>query len=205
MKSITYYLEHLDESYRGLIKYIGMLRLLRAIFSKYESGTNKSWEESLFETLDTLSERESKVLKLRFGLVDSNFRTLEEVGKVFGVTRERIRQIEGKAIRKLKHPSRKYVLMGASWQLAVQEAKQMGEKLLLKRSEDIAKDRQPTSYIEVENIGLPTRVYNALLRHGYKYVYDLMKAPDEELLRVRNLGPRSVKMIRYAIEKFTKI
>ena len=58
------------------------------------------------EVLDTLSERERKVLELRFGLKDHKPRTLEEVGKVFGVTRERIRQIEAKALRKLRHPSR---------------------------------------------------------------------------------------------------
>ena len=56
--------------------------------------------------LDTLSPREKKVLELRFGLEDHQPRTLEEVGKVFGVTRERIRQIEAKALRKLRHPSR---------------------------------------------------------------------------------------------------
>lgn len=58
------------------------------------------------EVLDTLSERERKVLELRFGLKDHKPRTLEDVGKVFGVTRERIRQIEAKALRKLRHPSR---------------------------------------------------------------------------------------------------
>ena len=58
------------------------------------------------ERLDTLTEREQKVLKLRFGLVDGRPRTLEEVGKEFNVTRERIRQIEAKALRKLRHPSR---------------------------------------------------------------------------------------------------
>lgn len=63
-------------------------------------------KEELLETLDTLSEREAKVLRRRFGLDDGRQRTLEEVGKEFGVTRERIRQIEAKAIRKLRHPSR---------------------------------------------------------------------------------------------------
>ncbi len=56
--------------------------------------------------METLSEREAKVLRLRFGLDDGRARTLEEVGKEFDVTRERIRQIEAKALRKLRHPSR---------------------------------------------------------------------------------------------------
>ncbi len=63
-------------------------------------------KEQLIEVLDTLTEREEKVLRLRFGLDDGRARTLEEVGKVFNVTRERIRQIEAKALRKLRHPSR---------------------------------------------------------------------------------------------------
>ena len=62
--------------------------------------------EQLNEILDTLTERERKVLSPRFGLVDGRARTLEEVGKEFNVTRERIRQIEAKALRKLRHPSR---------------------------------------------------------------------------------------------------
>ena len=63
-------------------------------------------KEQLAEVLDTLTPREEKVLRLRFGLEDGRSRTLEEVGKEFNVTRERIRQIEAKALRKLRHPSR---------------------------------------------------------------------------------------------------
>lgn len=63
-------------------------------------------KEQLIDVLDTLTDREQKVLRLRFGLDDGRARTLEEVGKEFNVTRERIRQIEAKALRKLRHPSR---------------------------------------------------------------------------------------------------
>ena len=63
-------------------------------------------KEQLVEVLSTLTDREQKVLRLRFGLDDGRARTLEEVGKEFNVTRERIRQIEAKALRKLRHPSR---------------------------------------------------------------------------------------------------
>ncbi len=63
-------------------------------------------KEQLMSVLSTLTPREEMVLKLRFGLEDGRARTLEEVGREFKVTRERIRQIEAKALRKLRHPSR---------------------------------------------------------------------------------------------------
>ena len=71
-----------------------------------EAAAFSMLKEQLIEVLDTLTEREQKVLILRFGLDDGRARTLEEVGKRFDVTRERIRQIEAKALRKLRHPSR---------------------------------------------------------------------------------------------------
>ena len=71
-----------------------------------EAATNVMLKEQLEEVLDTLTNREQQVISLRFGLYDGQSRTLEEVGKDFNVTRERIRQIEAKALRKLRHPSR---------------------------------------------------------------------------------------------------
>ncbi len=75
--------------------------------SPVDQASKQLLKDHLDEVLGTLTERESKVLKLRFGLEATKQMTLEEVGKVFGVTRERIRQIEAKALRKLKHPSRR--------------------------------------------------------------------------------------------------
>ncbi len=71
-----------------------------------EAAVNLMLREQLDEVLNTLTEREAAVLRMRFGLYDGRARTLEEVGKAFDVTRERIRQIEAKALRKLRHPSR---------------------------------------------------------------------------------------------------
>ena len=71
-----------------------------------EAASQTLLKEQLVEVLNTLTPREEKVLQLRFGLEDGRPRTLEEVGKEFNVTRERIRQIEAKALRKLRHPSR---------------------------------------------------------------------------------------------------
>mgnify|MGYP004625236165 CR=1 FL=1 len=74
--------------------------------SPEEYATNELLKDEIAEVLETLTEREEKVIRLRFGLEDGKSRTLEEVGQMFGVTRERIRQIEAKALRKLRHPSR---------------------------------------------------------------------------------------------------
>jgi len=72
----------------------------------YEYTSKEMLKRELDSVLETLTDREEKVLRMRFGLLDGRTRTLEEVGKEFGVTRERIRQIEAKALRKLRHPSR---------------------------------------------------------------------------------------------------
>ena len=71
-----------------------------------DATSNALLAEALKDILDTLTEREADVLRMRFGMYDGRTHTLEEVGQIFGVTRERIRQIENKAIRKLRHPSR---------------------------------------------------------------------------------------------------
>src|SRR5690625_630377 len=76
------------------------------VIAPADAATFTMLREQLIDVLDTLTPREQKVLRLRFGLDDGRARTLEEVGREFDVTRERIRQIEAKALRKLRHPSR---------------------------------------------------------------------------------------------------
>jgi RNA polymerase primary sigma factor len=71
-----------------------------------DAVTYQLLKEQVGDVLDSISQREKRVLELRFGLEDGRSRTLEEVGREFGVTRERIRQIEAKALRKLRHPTR---------------------------------------------------------------------------------------------------
>jgi RNA polymerase primary sigma factor len=71
-----------------------------------DAASNQLLKEQIVGVLQTLTPREQRILELRFGLEDGRSRTLEEVGNVFNVTRERIRQIEAKALRKLRHPSR---------------------------------------------------------------------------------------------------
>ena len=78
--------------------------------SPVDAASKQLLKDHLEEVLGTLSDREAKVLKLRFGLEGGKQMTLEQVGKVFGVTRERIRQIEAKALRKLRHPARRRAL-----------------------------------------------------------------------------------------------
>jgi RNA polymerase primary sigma factor len=78
----------------------------RGAVAPAEAASYQLLKEQVEDVLDTLNLRERRVLQLRFGLEDGRSRTLEEVGKEFGVTRERIRQIEAKALRKLRHPSR---------------------------------------------------------------------------------------------------
>jgi len=86
--------------------YLGDFIEDRKIMSPFETASNELRKDQISDVLDTLTPREQRVLRLRFGLEDGRSRTLEEVGKEFKVTRERIRQIEAKALRKLRHPTR---------------------------------------------------------------------------------------------------
>jgi RNA polymerase primary sigma factor len=90
----------------------------KAVVSPSEAAMNLSLNEKMASMLKTLSPREERIIRMRFGFEDGNQRTLEEVGQVFAVTRERVRQIEAKALRKLRHPSRSHrvrTFLEGSW------------------------------------------------------------------------------------------
>ncbi len=90
----------------GEASHLGAFIEDRGAMAPADAASYQLLKEQIDEVLDSLTEREKRVLQLRFGLEDGRSRTLEEVGREFGVTRERIRQIEAKALRKLRHPSR---------------------------------------------------------------------------------------------------
>jgi RNA polymerase primary sigma factor len=90
--------------------HLGDFLVDKRIGSPSDAVINLNLREQTAEVLKTLSPREEKIVKMRFGLQDGSEHTLEEVGQYFAVTRERIRQIEAKALRKLRHPSRSYRL-----------------------------------------------------------------------------------------------
>jgi RNA polymerase primary sigma factor len=90
--------------------HLGDFLVDRRVTSPSEAVINLNLREQTAEVLKTLSPREEKIIKMRFGLQDGSEHTLEEVGQHFAVTRERIRQIEAKALRKLRHPSRSHRL-----------------------------------------------------------------------------------------------
>lgn len=195
--SIPQLLKKIDSEYKSYIRYVGRVNLLKAIFVKQYCGSSKSWEESIDEALNTLPERERQILELRFGLGDGNFLSLDKVGKAFGVTRERIRQIEGKALRKLRQPARKRVLLGESWEAAVQESKSIGEELLLERFKPNrlrGKDNR-----RLEELDLPVRIVNSLYKAGYNRVWQVKELKDKDLLKIRNIGPRSIEYVKRSI------
>lgn len=118
-------LQKADVIYRVYLKYVGMVLLLKAVFSNYATGPTKTWEEYIEESLNKLGKKEKRILKLRFGLQDNQMRTLGEVGKEVGITRERVRQIEVEAIKKLKRLLRKRFLSGEFWKIEITQAKKM--------------------------------------------------------------------------------
>ena len=184
-----------------LTKNLGKLLLLKRIFSNYAGGKAKAWEESLDDGLATLPKREEELLRMRFGLDGGKMMFLREIADVFGVTRERIRQIEGKALRRLRRPSRKLLLLGMSWQMATQEAKDQGYKLLLKAFKGGVKSNLSIWDLSVDEFDLPLRVYHAIRRAGYKTVGDVFNAGKKKVAKENLIGHKTMRMLNNWFKK----
>lgn len=171
------------------------------------------FKDQLFEVLDTLTEREQNVLCLRFGLEDGKTRTLEEVGNYYDLTRERIRQIESKALRKLRHPSRfrKIRAFVIDHDLDISDIlKQFSNHSLMVRKPE-KYTYQSTSGSEIvhsnltENddviktpvvkLDLSVRSYNCLRRAGIDIVRDICIRDSADMMKVRNLGRKSLEEV----------
>ena len=92
--------------------FLGDLIEDRASVTPYQAAAHQMMSDQINQALSTLTDREHKILRMRFGLDDDRIHTLEEIGNQFGLTRERIRQIEAKALHKMRHPSRSKALRG---------------------------------------------------------------------------------------------
>ena len=175
------------------------------------------FKQVLLEVLGTLREREEIIIRQRFGLDDGKKHTLEEVGTQFGVTRERIRQIEKKALRKLKHPSRFNkikVFVDPDLDIADILTQFMDGSLVVKKStqEEVLAMEPPAKQIAaakgtieddlpIEKLGLSNRSYNCIKRAGINTVGELCNMRLEEMEKVRNLGTKSLSEIITVLEE----
>lgn len=186
------------------------------------------------ETLDfilttSLNNREQLVIDHRFGFNNNDKKTLDETGELLGVKRERIRQIEAKAIRKLRNPKvTKILRVGLMKYNADQQLEEL-EKLQLKKEfennynkqlEEMKRDKNPTDQteisdllllnyilVEAENINIGdldmlVRTYNGIKRAGIKNLEDLLLKTDEDIMKIRNIGKRSFEELDNIIINF---
>lgn len=177
-------------------EFSNILLLSRVFGNTYKEG--QSWSDNVVEAINTLANNEKEVLELRYGIKDGIFRTLKKTGEEMGLTQERIRQIEAKAFRKLRHPVRRLVILGYSWQMASQEAKALREKVLKNREID---KQLLTDKFSVENIELPLRTTNALKKADIPTINELIKHNSIELSKVRGIGTKSIKVIKWWLKE----
>ncbi len=194
-------LERFSSDINDYIKYLSMIRLLKCIFYKNSLLGTNSWEEDLLETINTLDRREAEVIKSRWGLEDGHPQTLEIMANKFGVTRERIRQIEARGIRKLRHPLRKKMLIGYTQKMATEELNEINRKFELEAEKNKIERNRDLSDQGILILNLPTRIQHALLRGGYDLIGKIENARDEDLLKIRNVGIQSIRFVRNSIKE----
>lgn len=161
--------------------------------------------------LGTLTERQRRILELRFGLRDGQSRTREAIGKEFRLTRERIRQIEGNALRRLRHPTRSRLLKSVFLETQVGEISQsLSElrQLIAEINQEIletVRDKRNLLHALgakgtlIEEMELPSSVLASLRGAGLRYAHELLN--DRTLRSIRGIGEKSVATIREALSK----
>lgn len=178
-------------------------RLIRVIFGSNELIIlDTAEEEKIINIMEkVLTERQYRVIKLRFGFEDGECKTLEEVGKMFKLTRDRIRQIEATALRKIRQPKYLKTLL-PNYELRikalqeVQYMKNLDDKL--KADEEAAKSRVTNFDLlkaSIDELELSVRSYNCLKRAGIDTIRQLSERSIEDLKKVRNLGKHSLQEI----------
>ena len=164
--------------------------------------------------ISTLTEREETVIRLRF----KDELTLENVGKQIGTTRERARQIEAKALRKMRHPDRqrmmlavpvaevdevrtKYTALKEQYELLVKAFELISGKATTPESVEKIAEAAVWMQTSIENMDFSVRTYNCLRRAGKDTLKDLVEMTEEELRGIRNLGRKSVDEVVYTLEQ----
>ncbi len=146
--------------------------------------------------LETLNEREVQVLMMRFGLSNGNFKTYGEVGNNFNVTKERVRQIEAKAIRKLCHPTRKDLIL---FNAAMSGIPSAVEWLKLKTESTAKTDTN----ISIDSLGFSVRNYYCLMRSGLTTLDSLLNLSQEDLLKIEDLDRNGIDQIISLQKKYS--
>jgi len=189
-----------ETSLEAKVDSLGAFMLLGAVFGEPELADIDDLCQGVEKVLTTLDERERRVLLLRYGLRDGHYRTYEEVGGEFEVTRERIRQIEMKALRKLRHPTRSRFLLSAIFSGTVRNLSRDLEGLSKvvknikeeadRAARDIAAERMAELYelgdatvTPIADMGLPASILQALRRAGLRYAYEILDGRKLQSLR----------------------
>ncbi|GEM_PF-3151604 len=184
--------------------------LLRDLTDRYIADERMNimpvWPDNVREVvgkiLDTLTEREAKVIRMRFGIGGENSRTLEEVAKNFEVTRDRIRQIEGKALRKLRHPSRSHRLkpLFEPFTIRIQAPVPINAAPVAPPA-PIELDRLDHLVKSVDELETSVRSANCLQNAGIRWVWELTERTEFEMLRTRHFGRKSLKELKVILDE----
>ncbi|WP_026491438.1 sigma-70 family RNA polymerase sigma factor [Butyrivibrio sp. XPD2002] len=180
-----------------------------------DESVKEEFESVLFEVLGSLKEREEKIIRLRFGIEDGKKHTLEEIGKGFGLSRERIRQLEKKGLRKLHHFTRigrikPYVdpeleiedilRQFADKSIIIRRPKTAAERL--KESPDsqyVNEDGSISDDLPVEKLGLSDRPYNCLKRAGINTLGEICALSEEEIYKLQYFGTGSMRELVFVL------